>query len=60
MRAVKGRLYGGGLDAVARIGGQCRAVWNLFLAESIARYRSEQKFVFYIVGADTGQSATRS
>ncbi len=47
MQAAKGRLYGGGLAAVARIGGQCRAVWNLFLAESVARYRAEQKFVFY-------------
>lgn len=34
MQGAKGRLYGGGLKAVARIGGQCRAVWNLFLAES--------------------------
>jgi len=47
MQAAKGRLYGGGLEAVARIGGQCRAVWNLFLAESVARYQAEQKFVFY-------------
>ena len=47
MQAVKGRLYGGGLAHVARIGGQCRAVWNLFLAESVARYQAEQKFVFY-------------
>ena len=47
LQAAKGRLYGGGLGAVARIGGQCRAVWNLFLAESVARYQAEQKFVFY-------------
>jgi putative transposase len=47
MQAAKGRLYGSGLTHVARIGGQCRAVWNLFLAESVARYRDEQKFVFY-------------
>jgi putative transposase len=47
MQAAKGRLYGGGLAHVARIGGQCRAVWNLFLAESVARYQAEQKFVFY-------------
>ena len=33
MQACKGRLYGSGLKAVARIGGQCRAVWNLFVAE---------------------------
>ena len=47
LQAAKGRLYGGGLGAVARIGGQCRAVWNLFLAKSVARYQAEQKFVFY-------------
>lgn len=47
MQGAKGRLYGGGLKAVARIGGQCRAVWNLFLAESVARYKAEGKFVFY-------------
>jgi hypothetical protein len=35
MQAAKGRLYGGGLGAVARIGGQCRAVWNLFLAANV-------------------------
>ena len=47
MRAAKGRLYGGGLNAVARIGGQCRAVWNLFVGESAKRYQTEGKFVFY-------------
>ena len=47
MQAAKGKLYGGGLAAVARIGGQCRAVWNLFVAESAARYAAEGKFVFY-------------
>jgi putative transposase len=47
MQAAKGRLYGGNLVSVSRIGGQCRAVWNLFLAESAARYKAEQKFVFY-------------
>jgi putative transposase len=47
MQAGKGRLYGGGLAAVARIGGQCRAVWNLFVAESAARYEAQGKFVFY-------------
>jgi putative transposase len=47
MQAAKGRLYGAGLASVARIGGQCRAVWNLFLAESAARYEAEGKFVFY-------------
>lgn len=43
MQACKGRLYGSGLRAVARISGQCRAVWNLFLAESAARYKAEGK-----------------
>lgn len=47
MQAAKGRLYGGSLAGVARTGGQCRAVWNLFLAESAERYRAEGKFVFY-------------
>ena len=47
MQAAKGRLYGGGLGTVARIGGQCRAVWNLFVAESAERYKTEGKFVFY-------------
>jgi putative transposase len=47
MQATKGRLYGGGLGAVARIGGQCRAVWNLFLAANVERYKAEGKFVFY-------------
>ena len=47
MQACKGRLYGGGLKAVARIGGQCRAVWNLFVAENAKRYQDEGKFVFY-------------
>ena len=47
VQAGKGRLYGGGLKSVARFGGQCRALWNLFLAETVARYEAEQKFVFY-------------
>lgn len=47
MQAVKGRLYGAGLASVARIGGQCRAVWNLFLAETAERYKAEGKFIFY-------------
>ena len=47
MQAAKGRLYGGGLAAVARIGGQCRALWNLFVAASAERYKAEGKFVFY-------------
>jgi putative transposase len=47
MQAAKGRLYGANLAAVSRIGGQCRAVWNLFVSESAERYRAEGKFVWY-------------
>jgi hypothetical protein len=51
MQAVKGRLYGGAVNgplaAVRRIGGQTRAIWNHFLAQNVARYEAEQKFVFY-------------
>ena len=47
MQAAKGRLYGAGLASVARIGGQCRAVWNLFLAETADRYKTDGKFLFY-------------
>jgi hypothetical protein len=47
MQAAKGRLYGDNLGTVARIGGQCRALWNLFVAASAARYKTEGKFVFY-------------
>ena len=47
MQTTKGRLYGAGLASVARVGGQCRAVWNLFLAETAERYKAEGKFLFY-------------
>ncbi len=47
MQATKGRIYGSGLQGVARIGGQCRALWNLFVAENANRYKAEGKFVFY-------------
>lgn len=51
MQAVKGQLYGGAVNgplaAVRRIGGQTRAIWNHFLAQNVARYEAEQKFVFY-------------
>ena len=51
MQAAKGRLYGGAvagpLAAVARMGGQCRALWNLFVAENAERYKADGKFVFY-------------
>ena len=46
MQAVKDRLCGG-LAGVARIGGQCRAVWSLVLAETCDRYKAEGKFAFY-------------
>ena len=44
MQATKGKLYGGGLAAVARIGGQCRALWNHWLGVSRDRYTAEGKF----------------
>ena len=47
MQACKGKLYGSGLKAVARTGGQCRAIWNHFLAENAKRYQAEGKFIFY-------------
>jgi putative transposase len=48
LQAAKGKLYAGKekTDAVARIGGQCRYLWNLLLAENIERYRTEKKFTF--------------
>ncbi len=47
MQAAKGRLYGANLRAAACVGGQCRAVWNLFLGETAERYKAEGKFLFY-------------
>jgi putative transposase len=49
LQAAKGKLYAGRTrtDAVARMGGQTRYLWNHFLAESIKRYQSEKKFIFY-------------
>ena len=47
MQATKGRLYGAPVGLAVRMGGQCRALWNLFLAETCDRYRAERKFVFY-------------
>jgi hypothetical protein len=47
MQAAKGRLYGSGLAHVARVGGQCRAVWNLFLAKNKLRYQDERKFISF-------------
>lgn len=48
LQATKGKLYAnkGRANAIARTGGQCRYLWNLFLAENIERYRVEKKFVF--------------
>ena len=47
MQAAKGQLYGGELGAVARVGGQCRVVWNLFVAASAKCYKADGKFVIY-------------
>lgn len=47
MMASKGKLYGSHLDAVARVGGQCRAIWNLLVAENAERYAAEGKFIFF-------------
>lgn len=47
LQAAKGRLYGSGLKSVARIGGQCRTLWNLFVAENVGRYKADGKFIFY-------------
>jgi IS605 OrfB family transposase len=51
LQAAKGQLYGGQikgpLAAVARIGGQRRYLWNLFLADNSQRHQTERKFIFY-------------
>jgi putative transposase len=49
LQAAKGKLYArkAKVDAVARMGGQCRRLWNLFLGENIERYRAEKTFIFY-------------
>jgi hypothetical protein len=49
LHAAKGKLYAlkGRTDAVGRMGGQCRYLWNLILAENIERYRTEKKFAFH-------------
>lgn len=47
MQGAKGRLYGSALNAIARVGGQCRAIWNLFVAENIERYSRDGTFIFY-------------
>lgn len=49
LQATTGRLYPSRRQAVqmARIGGQCRALWNHWLAVSRDRYEAEGKFAFY-------------
>jgi putative transposase len=49
LQATTGRLYltGKQAAAVARIGGQCRALWNYWLGESKRRYAAEQRFFLY-------------
>lgn len=46
-QAAKGKLRPEAAIKAARFGGQTRYLWNLFLAQSIERYRAEKKFVFY-------------
>ncbi|MGH7120232.1 MAG: RNA-guided endonuclease InsQ/TnpB family protein [Acetobacteraceae bacterium] len=49
LQAATGRLYPSASQArtMARIGGQCRALWNHWLAVSRERYGAEGKFAFY-------------
>jgi putative transposase len=49
LQATTGRLYPSAAQerAMARIGGQCRALWNHWLAVSRDRYAAEGKFTFY-------------
>lgn len=49
LQATTGRLYPSASQerAMARIGGQCRALWNHWLALSRDRYTAEGKFAFY-------------
>jgi putative transposase len=48
LQATKGKLYAGKARsaAIARTGGQCRHLWNLFLRENIDRYEAAKKFIF--------------
>ena len=48
-QASVGRLYPSSKaeQAIGRIGGQCRALWNHFLAANRDRYQAEQKFIFH-------------
>jgi len=49
LQATTGRLYPTTAQSrtMARIGGQCRALWNHWLAVSRDRYAAEGKFAFY-------------
>ena len=49
LQATTGRLYPTPAQTrvMARIGGQCRAMWNHWLAVSRDRYEAEAKFAFY-------------
>lgn len=49
LQATTGRLYPSAAQArtMARIGGQCRALWNHWLAVNVERYAAEGKFAFY-------------
>jgi transposase len=49
LQATTGRLYPSASQerAMARVGGQCRALWNHWLAVSRDRYEAEGKFAFY-------------
>jgi hypothetical protein len=49
LQATIGRLYPSALQErmMARVGGQCRALWNHWLAVTRDRYEAEGKFAFY-------------
>ena len=49
MQASTARLYPSRAQAerMARLGGQCRALWNHWLAENAARYERDGTFAFY-------------
>ena len=49
LQATTGRLYptAAQLQSMARIGGQCRALWNHWVATSPDRYATKGKFAFY-------------
>ena len=49
MQAGKGKILrtSNRIKDIARIGVQCRFVWNHFLAVNIESYRETGKFIFY-------------